>query len=240
MRRAAALPLLAAPSLPGMQPEAPKPEASSVSDVARAVLGSDPVSDAELLRLVTGCDAERCLAALEAHGGIRGMLLCPRGALLDAGWTDVQVGRLVAMARVAQTWHTEPLKRGTSFRSAADIFRGMGPRMRDLRHEEFRVVTLDGKHRVIADRLISQGTLTSSPVHPREVFRPVIGDAAAAVVLVHNHPSGDPSPSGDDLEITRRLCEVGQLLGVRVVDHVVIGDGQYVSMAERGIMPGQF
>jgi DNA repair protein RadC len=90
---------------------------------------------------------------------------------------------------------------------------------------------------VIREELISQGTLTSSPVHPREVFAPAVRHSAAAVVLVHNHPSGDPQPSADDLDITRRLADAGRLLGVRVVDHVIVGDGSFVSLADRGAVP---
>ncbi len=98
------------------------------------------------------------------------------------------------------------------------------------------MVLLDGKHRVIGEELISQGTLTSSPVHPREVFAPAIRHSSAAVVLVHNHPSGDPTPSADDLDITRRLVDVGELVGIRVLDHVIIGDGTYTSLADRGLL----
>ena len=108
--------------------------------------------------------------------------------------------------------------------------------MRDLRVEQFRVILVDGKHRVIAEHLISQGTLTMSPVHPREVFSAAIRQGAAGMILVHNHPSGDASPSGDDLEITRRLVQVGDLVGIRVLDHVIVGDGAYASLADRGLL----
>ena len=85
--------------------------------------------------------------------------------------------------------------------------------------------------------LISEGILTASLVHPREVFAPAIREAASALLLVHNHPSGDPEPSPEDLEITRRLVAAGELVGIRVVDHVVIGEGCYVSFLERGLIP---
>ena len=98
------------------------------------------------------------------------------------------------------------------------------------------MLLLDGKHRLIAEKLISQGTLTASPVHPREVFGPAIRSSAAAIVLVHNHPSGDPTPSADDLDITRRLTDVGELVGIRVLDHVIVGDGRYASLADRGLL----
>ena len=99
------------------------------------------------------------------------------------------------------------------------------------------MILLDGKHRVLREELVSQGTLTTSPVHPREVFGVAIRHHAAAVVLVHNHPSGDPTPSADDLEITRRLADVGDLVGIRIVDHVIVGDGCFASLADRGMLP---
>ncbi len=161
----------------------------------------------------------------------------PQG-LEDAGFTPAQARRLLTVFAVAREVNAQPLKRGAPFRSSRDVFQHYAPMMRDLPHEQFRIVLLDGKHRVLRDVLVSQGTLTSSPVHPREVFRPAIQHGAAAMVLVHNHPSGDPAPSGDDLEITRRLRDVGDLVGIRVLDHLVIGDGRYCSLADRGLMGG--
>ena len=86
------------------------------------------------------------------------------------------------------------------------------------------------------EMLVSEGTLTTAPVHPREVYREAIREGAAGVICVHNHPSGDPAPSADDLEITRRLADVGQLVGIRLLDHVVIGDGCYASFSDRGLL----
>jgi DNA repair protein RadC len=95
------------------------------------------------------------------------------------------------------------------------------------------VLLLDGKHRLVRRQRVSEGTLTSSLVHPREVFGPAVREAAAAVIVAHNHPSGDPEPSGEDLAVTRRLIEAGRILGVPVLDHVVIGDGAFVSIRDR-------
>jgi DNA repair protein RadC len=144
--------------------------------------------------------------------------------------------KAAAVFALARELHSEPIARGENFRAAADVFRHFGARLRDLRVEQFLALLLDGKHRLIREHLISQGTLTSSPVHPREVFSVAIRNSAAAIVLVHNHPSGDPSPSADDLEITRRLTAVGDLVGVRVVDHVIVGDNAFVSLADRGLL----
>jgi len=108
--------------------------------------------------------------------------------------------------------------------------------MRDLRKEQFWAILLDGKNRVLREERVSEGSLTASLVHPREVFAPAIRESAGAFVFVHNHPSGDPTPSVEDVEITRRLCSVADLVGIRVLDHVVVGDGAYVSFLERGLL----
>ena len=102
--------------------------------------------------------------------------------------------------------------------------------------EHFWALLLDGRHHVIAANHISTGTLTASLVHPREVFKPAIVIGAAAVILIHNHPSGDPTPSPEDVEITTRLAETGQLIGIQVLDHVIAGDGAFTSCFERGIL----
>jgi len=96
------------------------------------------------------------------------------------------------------------------------------------------VLLLDGRHRVMSESQVSQGTLTASLVHPREVFRAAVRAAAAAIVLVHNHPSGDPSPSREDRDVTARLVAAGELIGIQVVDHVVVADAGYYSFQEEG------
>ncbi len=102
--------------------------------------------------------------------------------------------------------------------------------------EVFAVLMLDGKNRLAAREVVSVGTLTSSLVHPRHVFRPAVLANAAAIVCVHNHPSGDPEPSAEDIECTRRLAQAGRLLGIPLLDHVVLGAGRHVSLRERGLV----
>jgi DNA repair protein RadC len=101
--------------------------------------------------------------------------------------------------------------------------------------EQFMVIHLTAKNHVLAVETITEGTLTASLVHPREVFKPAIRRCAHAIILAHNHPSGDPTPSREDREVTRRLIEVGKLVGIEVLDHIVIGKGRYVSFRERGL-----
>jgi len=108
--------------------------------------------------------------------------------------------------------------------------------MRYYPEERFKVMFLDTRHQVIADEEISRGTLSASLVHPREVFKAAIKATAGAVLLVHNHPSGDPTPSTEDLALTARMVQAGELVGIPVLDHLVIGDGRFVSLKEKGIV----
>jgi DNA repair protein RadC len=121
-------------------------------------------------------------------------------------------------------------------RSAADVYERMRLALRDLAHEEFHVLLLNTQNEVLRDLQVTRGTLDASLVHPREVFRPAIAEAAASVILVHNHPSGDPTPSAEDRAVTRQLSSAGELVGIAVLDHVVVGEGRYVSFAEGGIL----
>ncbi len=120
-----------------------------------------------------------------------------------------------------------------ALRSPALVHDAMASALRGLDRETFHVLLLDGKHRLRRTVRVSEGTLTSSLVHPREVFAPAVREAAAAVIAVHNHPSGDPEPSAEDVAVTRRLIEAGHLLGVPLLDHVVIADERWVSLRER-------
>ncbi len=108
--------------------------------------------------------------------------------------------------------------------------------MTRYRVEVFRVLLLSARHDVLKRVTVSRGSLSSAIVHPREVFRPAILASAATIVLVHNHPSGDPEPSAEDVEITKRLVRVGELLGIPVLDHVIVSKGGYTSMRERGVV----
>jgi DNA repair protein RadC len=102
--------------------------------------------------------------------------------------------------------------------------------------EQFITLHLDGKNRIICMDIVSIGSLNQSIVHPREVFKTACLSNAAALILIHQHPTGDPSPSSEDIAITRRLKESGELLGIKVLDHIIIGDGEYLSFVERGLL----
>jgi DNA repair protein RadC len=114
------------------------------------------------------------------------------------------------------------------------VARVLAPQFEGLDREKFIVLLLDAKHRVIGVNTVSIGSLTASIVHPREVFKPVIAGNAAAIILAHNHPSGDSAPSPEDVELTKRLREAGELLGIRVLDHVILGEGSHYSFVDAG------
>lgn len=124
----------------------------------------------------------------------------------------------------------------SQFRNGREVFAYYRPLLANVKKEIFKSVLLDSKNRIMKDVTISEGSLTASIVHPREVFQPAIRESAAAVIFVHNHPSGDPTPSREDLEITRRLVQVGELIGIKVLDHIIVGEEGYVSFVDRGLL----
>lgn len=130
---------------------------------------------------------------------------------------------------------TNYLKAGSRFTAPKEVFETFRFLMNETR-EMFLTLHLDGKNKVICMDIVSVGTLNQSLVHPRHVFQSALLSNAAAVLLIHQHPSGDPNPSREDREITRRLQEAGELMGIRVLDHIVIGDDQYMSFVEQGLL----
>ena len=205
--------------------------------------GPDRLSDAELLAILfptavsgTTNAVEQARRWLQRRGSLRGLVDAPVRALCATpGIGPARAAMVQAVGELARRYAAQRLARGTPLRTSAEVYRHCGERLAALRKEQFHVILLDGKNRPIKDVRVSEGTLTASLVHPREVFVPVIEESAAAIILVHNHPSGDPTPSAEDIAITERLREVGELMGVRVLDHVVIGDGRYVSFSDEGL-----
>ncbi|KAF0180310.1 MAG: DNA repair protein RadC [Nitrospirae bacterium] len=122
------------------------------------------------------------------------------------------------------------------FSSSQAVHSYFASRLRHLKKELFVALFLDAKNKLIREYRVSEGTLTNSLIHPREAFKQAVKESAAAVIFVHNHPSGDPTPSHDDLAVTRRLRDVGELLGIPVLDHIIIGDETYVSLKEKGVL----
>jgi DNA repair protein RadC len=198
-------------------------------------------SDEELLALLLGggraTGADVCLAGrvLETAGGLARLSRLGRldGATLPGFWPR-RAAMLRAALELGRRAQALPRGVGSPVRDAESVWAHFRGRLPQLDHEAFYVLLLDGKNRVQAEVRVSEGSLTAALVHPREVFAPAIRDGAAELILVHNHPSGDPTPSAEDVALTERLRQVGDLVGVRILDHVVVGRGRWVSMAESG------
>ena len=150
-----------------------------------------------------------------------------------AGIRGIRSTRLAAAFALGRRVETAQRRPRPSLRSAAEVHELLAGDLRGSAQETFHALLLDGKHRLRRREQVSQGTLTSSLVHPREVFGPALREGAAALIVAHNHPSGDPEPSAEDLAVTRRLLEAGRILGVPLLDHVVVGDGAFVSIRQR-------
>ena len=194
--------------------------------------------DVESLANATGCTHDQAHALLVLAGGSLREL-----STYDLGrYTDVEGIGIVRAQKVRHALdlgrafaHEVPPSR-QAMRGPRDVSAFYAPRLQDALAEEFHVCILDAQHRMKRDVLVTRGILNSSLVHPREVFREAIAESAAAIIVVHNHPSGDPTPSAEDRTVTEQLVSAGRLLDIPVHDHIVIGRGRYVSFAEAGLM----
>ncbi|MGQ0612583.1 MAG: RadC family protein [Planctomycetaceae bacterium] len=202
-----------------------------------------PSRDEELLALVLGpCAGRRApsLCAqelLERQGPLRRLSTRSSRELRSVkGVGERQAARLLALFDLARRLMGTRLHPGAQFLNPRQIFEHYHASLRDRKKEMFLVVLLDARHRILREEVVSEGSLTSSIVHPREVFGPAVREAAGAMVLVHNHPSGDPRPSEEDVAVTRRLVHAADVLGIRVLDHVIVGDGVYASFKEEGLL----
>jgi DNA repair protein RadC len=207
-------------------------------------LGVQALSTAELLALLMGSGGRDRSAlhlgrsVLTASGGsLRRIARDPVAALTAI--PGVGMARAVAIHAALELGRRlvgEEREPGARIQSPRDVVQWYAPRMEDLPVEEFHVAVLDAQHRLERDITVTRGILNSSLVHPREVFREAIAERAAAVILVHNHPSGDPAPSADDRAVTEQLAAAGRVLDIPVHDHVIIGRGRYTSFAEAGLL----
>ena len=207
--------------------------------------GAQSLTEAELLAIIlrtgnastkeTALDHARAL--LKRFKGLKGLDEASSKELrFIKGIGSAKFCGLKASLEMGRRMGRETWKVGEPLTSPENVFRHFQDKFRKVKREIFYAVLLNNKNRKIREVKISEGTLTASLVHPREVYNPVIRESAAAVLFVHNHPSGDPTPSQEDIEITRRLKEVGQVMGIRVLDHVVIGHDRYFSFSDRGML----
>jgi DNA repair protein RadC len=205
--------------------------------------GAQALADAELLALQLGYGAPGRSAMdvaremLAAYGSLADVASRePTELALRPGVGRAKAARLVSAFEMSRRLRARTPGARTVLSGPAEVYAAFGPLMEDLRHEVFRIALLDAQNGLLADRIISEGTLSASLVHPREVFKPAILESAASVILLHNHPSGDPTPSKEDIKITRQLVECANMLDLRIHDHVVIGRARFASLAELGII----
>ncbi len=206
-------------------------------------VGASQLSNRELLAILIKCGTQE-LSVL----GLADRILVEFSSLRElsgATWEELTTVRGIGKAKAAELLAALELGRRAADSSfevrdaiskPEDAARLVMSEMRLLDREHFVVLMLNTKHRVMAKKTISIGHLDAALVHPRELFKDAIRRSSAAVVLVHNHPSGDPTPSRDYMAVTKRLCEAGSLLGIQVLDHLVVGDNQFVSLKEQGMM----
>jgi DNA repair protein RadC len=205
--------------------------------------GEQALSDEELLAVLLGTGsvgepvavvAARVLSELGGSEGLRRAGIATLSRLPGVG--PIKACRIRAALELGARAQAQPLAPHAPIRSSKDVHAALGPRLATAEREHFYALALDAKNRPLAEILLAVGGLTACGVAPADLFRAVLREPAAAVVLVHNHPSGDPAPSDDDVLLTRKLVAAGALLGLSVVDHVIIGRNGYFSFTDAGLL----
>lgn len=205
--------------------------------------GAESLSNAELLAILlrTGTQEESVMRLAErilieaGEEGLSGLAHSSIESLMKRkGVGEAKAITIAAALELGKRVAIGDSKKRIIIRSSDDIANYMIPRLRYCDREHFYAILLNTKNHIIASPLISIGTLSESLVHPRELFKEAVNHSASSIILVHNHPSGDPSPSREDVMMTRRIIEGGRLLDIQVLDHVIIGDNTYISLREQG------
>ncbi|MEA2016494.1 MAG: DNA repair protein RadC [Actinomycetota bacterium] len=202
------------------------------------------LSDCELLAIIlrTGIgNSKKRISALDLakkllsrYGSLKSILDLSLSEFLSIkGIGKAKAAQVIAAFELGRRAISEKNGNNVSFRCSEEVANYYIPLLKDLKKEQFRVLLLDIKNKVIKEVLISMGSLTSSIVHPREVIKPAIKSSAASVIFLHNHPSGDPEPSIDDIEITGRLCKSFAILGINVLDHIIVAESGYFSFKQK-------
>ena len=204
--------------------------------------GPESLSNAELLAIIlrTGSRAENVVSMssrILSEYSIKQLSLANIKRLMQIhGIGEAKASQISAvfeLARRLETFVEEPKRK---VRSPKDVYTLMYPKMREQKKERFITLYLDTKNQILKEETVSIGSLNASIVHPREVFKSALLESSASVIMIHNHPSGDPSPSREDILVTEKLVEGGKLLGIDVLDHIIIGDGKYVSLKDEGFV----
>ena len=205
--------------------------------------GAEALSNAELLAILlrTGTQEESVMRLAErilieaGEDGLGGLAHSSIESLMKRkGVGEAKAITIAAALELGKRVAIGDSKKRVVIHSSDDIANYMMPRLRYCDREHFYAILLNTKNHVIASPLISIGTLSESLVHPRELFKEAVNHSASSIILVHNHPSGDPSPSREDIMMTRRIIEGGRLLDIQILDHVIIGDNTYISLREQG------
>lgn len=221
-------------SVSGVHPARPK----RLVDEARRrllLLGAAALTDAELVSVLTGLTAPEALAPLLV-GGLRALLMEHPDVLVERHGLDRHTtARLLAAAELSRRLHGSTEKRPRLATPQA-IYDWARHHLVGLRTEVFHVLCLNSRNVLIRDVRVAQGTVDQCQVDPREALAPAVACRATAIVLVHNHPSGDPEPSVNDVALTRQLRDGARLLCIRLLDHLVLGESGYVSMLTRGLL----
>jgi DNA repair protein RadC len=214
------------------------------SAVDRLMLGGPGVlGEVELIAVLLGPGrggrsvVETAADLFGRAGGLRGFRsLSPHEMMKLPGVGRAAAARLAASVEIGLRLCRCRREPGRPVRSSRDIHGRVGPALALIDREIFLVLGLSSKNRIILEHQAAVGCLSECPVSPRDVFGPLLRSPAAAAILVHNHPSGDPAPSSEDRLLTLRMCESGRLLGIRVLDHIIVGDGRYYSFRDDGAM----
>jgi DNA repair protein RadC len=204
--------------------------------------GPAALSDAQLLAIIirngragrTAVDVGREL--LERFESLAGIEQAGIREICDVGGIGPAKAAEIKAAIELGRRYQKPSLTGASFCSSQDVAVYYQPRMKDLKKEMFRCILLNTKNKIIREEVVSIGSLSASIVHPRDTFKAAIRESAAAVIFIHNHPSGDIKPSQEDILLTRRLVQAGEVLGIQVLDHIIIGDGDHFSFRDNGMM----
>ncbi|WP_070109417.1 RadC family protein [Clostridium acetireducens] len=205
--------------------------------------GPEVLSNSELLAIIlrTGTKKENIISLsgriLKKAGGINGLFnLTAEEFMKIDGIGRSKACQLLAVAEMSKRFHS--YKSGNEYKicSPKDAANYVMQEMRHLKQEILRVIMLNTKNVIIKVKDVSLGSINSSIVHPREVFCEAIKNNSVSIIICHNHPSGNPKPSGEDINVTNRLIECGKIIGIQLIDHIIIGDGIYISLKEKGIV----
>ena len=205
--------------------------------------GADKLQDAELLAIVlrmggledSAVDLARNL--LNKFGGFRGLDSKSVSELCEInGIGPAKAAQVKAAIEIGKRMVSEKVKTKEKIEVIDDVYRLVGPYMRNLQREEFKIILLTSRNNLILERTIFEGSLCESLVNTREIIKEALNQSAASIIFVHNHPSGDPSPSTEDKRMTQKLVNACNLVGIKPFDHIIIGDDRYYSFNEHGLM----